>query len=121
MFRRLSLSLLLLLALLQCLAPMLHAHYSGFSPNAGIHLHDLPDLEHEHGLAGVAHMENAEIPAVDFANAFVEIGSFAVVPGLAFLWPAVLLSAFFFPFRSAARRCAPFHTPPAQAPPLSLS
>lgn len=118
MFRRLSFSLLLVLALLQCLAPLLHAHYSGLSPADGIHLHALPDLEHGHGPAGVAHIEDAEAPAVDFADGFTEAGAFAVAPpGLNFLWPAVLAASFLI-FRSAARRNLSFRSPPAQAPPL---
>jgi hypothetical protein len=117
MFRRLSCSLLLILALLQCLAPLLHAHYSGVSPSAGPHLHDLPDLEHEHGLMSGERIQASELPAVDFANGLAEAASFSIAPpGLNFLWPAMVAAGFLFCVLATARTQGPFRTPPAQAP-----
>lgn len=43
--------LLMLLALLQCFAPLLHAHTHGIPASAGVHLHDLDGLYAANGTA----------------------------------------------------------------------
>jgi len=70
MQRFLKTSLALIFALLQCIAPVAHAHISGSSAGHGIHLPDI-QLQHEHGasqLSGSAAVQ--ESPAISAAQGF---------------------------------------------------
>lgn len=70
MQRFLKTSLALIFALLQCIAPVAHAHISGGSADHGIHLPDI-QLQYGHGasqLSGSAAVQ--ESPAISAAQGF---------------------------------------------------
>ena len=116
-----------LLAVLQCFAPLLHAHVTGHSQSSGIHFHADDDmLEHVGTLAGMPEFKAAktEYPAIGVAQEYKKDYAFLVVsddvPFLSpyrlavarrmspdFVWPACE----FFDGIS----CSP---PPSRAPPV---
>jgi hypothetical protein len=124
MFRRISFAVLLFLAVLQCLAPLLHAHYSGASTAVGVHIHDLPGPDAGEGDLG-PHFQSLsayEAPSVGIENSLKDSGTvLSVLPAALFLWllPAVVPARRFRQpprlFRDACR------LPHVLAPPLSLS
>ena len=125
MFRRISLAILLFFAFLQCLAPLLHAHYSGISIAVGVHVHDLPDWNGDNADQST-HFQSLtadEAPSVGIENSLKDSGTILPLLGaIMLLW--LLLP--FFPLVVGIPR-DPMHPrdaflfPPVLAPPLSFS
>lgn len=76
-----SFVLVILLTLLQCFAPLLHAHAFELGRNAGVHLHDSPGL-HSAGpntlAAHVLHTPGDESPAIGMAQEYRQDSAMAL-------------------------------------------
>lgn len=123
--------LLVLLALLQCLAPLLHAHTHGIPATAGVHLHDLDGLYAFDGMASdtlslAAQRDHAPVIAMARElrqDCAIELAG-ADQPAAPAHWlkPSfgVPLPAVPFSVSSPGGRCRYSH-PFSQAPPSALS
>lgn len=125
MFRRISTAILLFFAFLQCLAPLLHAHYSGVSAAVGVHVHDLPDWNGDNPAQGT-HFQSLtadEAPSVGIENSLKDSGSVLSVLGGAMvfwlLWSFLPLVVGIL--RDPEHPRDAFLFPPVLAPPLSFS
>jgi len=121
--------LVMLLAFLQCFAPLLHAHALGMSHASGVHFHfDNDMLEHDDAEAGKPALKIAktEFPAIGMAQEykkdpvlFIADDHGALPPGL----PVAFLNAHTL-VATAQQYPAPFRfyhpLPLSQAPPVSL-
>ena len=120
-----NLHVVVLLAFLQCFAPLLHAHALGNYQSSDVHFHlDHNALEHD-AKPGKAELQSTqtELPAISMAQEFKKDSVLSVItdiaPPLRYV-PQVSVGAqsritdllFQPPFRFSS------HLPPAQAPPL---
>lgn len=77
-----SFFLILLLTLLQCVAPLLHAHAMGTQASGGVHVHDDFDWTgktgHQTGFAEIGAVSSTDAPAISVAKERKQEGSIAV-------------------------------------------
>lgn len=127
MFRKLSLSIVFLLAFLQCLAPLLHAHPLGVSAARGVHFHSGLDYVSPGSAQTADHADEpvaTEYAAIgmekplkqDFHDAVGFVLAAAVLP--VFL---TLFRFFSYPIGEGRHHTPPPHgLPLSQAPPSAL-
>lgn len=127
MFRKLSLSIVFLLAFLQCLAPLLHAHPLGVSAARGVHFHSGLDYASHGSPQTTSHADEqvaTEYAAIgmekplkqDFHEVVESLFAAAVLPVFLVLFPL-----FSHPFGKGRRHTPPPHGLPfSQAPPSAL-
>lgn len=129
--RRNRFVLLLLLTLLQCFAPLLHAHTLGLGQDGGVaHLHEVDDL-HADVLGGdhtvLEHAHATESPAIGIAQEYREDHVLALndaepaVPASSFQFPLLFRQPLLEVFNAAPPGVSRPHTTPfSQAPPTNL-
>ena len=125
------LPILFLLALLQCLAPLLHAHAYGMSVTAGVHLYDVDEVgQAPDGVAGGPTLvaDREEAPAIGMAQEFRQDGGEL----LQHVYPTPATDAAHVassrpvlptgpPLEAASGLSPPYSLPFAHAPPAVLS
>lgn len=122
-----QLSLLAVLAFLQCFAPLLHAHADGVSATYGVHFHLLDSLTADEAALGqpVVKSSKEDYPAIGMAQEYKKDKDFLVLQS-----PVPLIARFPVTFPQESR-CLPlsaclspassavsYFLPPANAPPL---
>lgn len=119
-----NLHVIVLLAFLQCFAPLLHAHALGNFQSSGVHFHLDNDMLEHSAKAGKADLQSSqtELPAITMAQEFKKDAVLFVINDvdLPFRYPSQVLVYAHSPHGNLLHQPLYFFSsrlPPAQAPP----